>query len=151
MKSFVLLKFRRLYSVSLLLLSFMTIFLASKYVTVPSFFATTTRPVSFAASSSIPVATSGASGIRHGVACLCMLLPIRARLASSFSINGIIEVATENAWLVAISIKSTSARSMSPASPAFRTSTNSSTMLPSLSHLFAACAILYCSSSNAFR
>ena len=58
----------------------------------------TSLPVSRDASSSIPVATSGASGITQGIACFCMLVPMSARFASLCSRNGIIEVAIEKAW-----------------------------------------------------
>src|SRR3989338_5455872 len=47
------------------------------------------RPVLRAACASIPVATSGISGRRTGVACFCMFEPISARFASSWSTKGI--------------------------------------------------------------
>ena len=52
-------------------------------------------PESNATSLSIPVPTKGASGFNNGTACLIMLDPINALLASSFSKNGIKEAATE--------------------------------------------------------
>ena len=45
--------------------------------------------------SRLPVATKAASGQIHGTACFCIFEPINARLASSCSKNGIIEVAME--------------------------------------------------------
>ena len=54
-----------------------------------------TAPESTAARFSMPVLQSGASGRRVGTAWRCMFAPIRARLASSFSRNGIMAVATE--------------------------------------------------------
>ncbi len=62
----------------------------------PGFFATTHTPESTAALGSIPVPTAGASVVRRGTAWRCMLEPIRARFASSFSRKGISAVATEN-------------------------------------------------------
>src|SRR3546814_1754139 len=43
----------------------------------------------------MPVPTNGASARTKGTACRCMFEPISARLASSFSRNGISEAATE--------------------------------------------------------
>ena len=57
-------------------------------VITPLAFATTTAPESRAAIYSIPVPTRGASVRSSGTACLCILHPIRARLASSCSRNG---------------------------------------------------------------
>ena len=67
--------------------------------TLPARLATTTWPESRAARSSMPVPTIGASGSRSGTAWRCMLEPIRARLASSCSRNGISAVATETTCL----------------------------------------------------
>ncbi|SKW10219.1 Uncharacterised protein [Mycobacteroides abscessus subsp. massiliense] len=64
----------------------------------PAFSATTTSPASMAARSSIPVPTSGASLRTSGTAWRCMLAPMRARLASSCSRNGIMAVATDTIW-----------------------------------------------------
>ena len=52
-------------------------------------------PESLATFSSIPVPTYGASVFTSGTACLCMLEPISALLASSCSKNGIKAVVTE--------------------------------------------------------
>ena len=57
--------------------------------------AITTSRESIAARRSMPVPTSGASVIMSGTAWRCMLAPIRARLASLCSRNGISAVATE--------------------------------------------------------
>ena len=64
-------------------------------VTLPSLRAKTTCPESCAACRSMPVPTMGTSGRSNGTAWRCMLEPIRARLASSCSRNGISDVATE--------------------------------------------------------
>ena len=52
-------------------------------------------PESRAARASTPVPTSGASDLSSGTAWRCMFDPIRARLASSCSRNGISAVETE--------------------------------------------------------
>src|SRR5579875_2696968 len=52
-------------------------------------------PDSAITKASSPVPTRGRSGRSNGTACRCMFEPIRARLASSCSKNGIREVATE--------------------------------------------------------
>jgi hypothetical protein len=56
---------------------------------------TATAPESRAVISSIPVPTSGAAVRNSGTAWRCMFDPINARLASSFSRNGISDAATE--------------------------------------------------------
>ena len=63
--------------------------------TIPSLFATIVTPESKATSDSIPVPTSGDSGFSKGTACLIMLEPIKALLASSFSKKGIRAAATD--------------------------------------------------------
>ena len=68
---------------------------AVTFSTIPSLFAVTVISESRAALYSIPVPTIGASGIKSGTACLCMLDPIRERLTSSCSKNGIIAAATD--------------------------------------------------------
>ena len=72
-----------------------TIALASTVLTVPARSASLTSPVSTAARYSSPVPMVGASGISSGTAWRIMFEPIRARLASSCSRNGISAVATE--------------------------------------------------------
>ena len=56
----------------------------------------------------MPVPTSGGSVLRSGTAWRCMFEPIRARLASSCSRNGISAVATDQIWFGDTSISSTS-------------------------------------------
>ena len=77
----------------------MTISSAETYVTVPESLAKTTMPESTAALYSMPVPTSGASVRSKGTAWRCMLEPINARLASSFSRKGMSAVAMETACL----------------------------------------------------
>ena len=55
----------------------------------------------------MPVPTSGASERTSGTAWRCMFEPISARLASSFSRNGISAAATETSCLGETSMKST--------------------------------------------
>ena len=73
-------------------------------MTSPSFSASITSPVSSAARRSIPVPISGGSGFSSGTAWRCMFEPIRARLASSCSRNGIRAVATDQIWVGETSI-----------------------------------------------
>ncbi len=47
----------------------------------------------------MPVPTKGDSGFNNGTACLIMLDPIKALLASSFSKKGINEAATDTSCL----------------------------------------------------
>ena len=68
-------------------------------VTTPARRAITTWPESCAARASMPVPTIGLSGSRSGTAWRCMFEPIRARLASSCSRNGISAVATDTTCL----------------------------------------------------
>ena len=67
-------------------------------------------PESTAALYSMPVPTMGASVCSSGTAWRCMLEPIRARLASSFSRKGIMAVATDTIIWGDTSIKSTCSR-----------------------------------------
>ena len=64
-------------------------------------------PESRATVSSMPVPTNGASALTSGTAWRCMFEPISARLASSFSRNGISEAATETSCLGLTSISVT--------------------------------------------
>ena len=123
-------------------------------MTVPGFLAETTSPVSLAARNSMPVATSGASGLTSGTACLCMLEPISARLASSCSRNGMSAVATLTVWRGETSMYSTSlASTMETSSPSFgaRQSTRSFLNRPDLVSGALAWAMMYWSSSSAVR
>ena len=80
----------------------------STQVTVPASRASSTSPVSSAARRSMPVPTIGASVFRSGTAWRCMFEPMRARLASSCSRNGIIAVATDQICSGETSTRSTS-------------------------------------------
>ena len=62
---------------------------------MPFLLATIVTPESRATSDSIPVPTKGDSGFNNGTACLIILEPINALLASSFSKKGIKAAATE--------------------------------------------------------
>ena len=130
-----------------------TMCVASISTTVPALFATTTSPESTAARYSTPVPTSGACGIISGTACRCMFAPIRARLASLCSRNGIIAVATETICAGETSMNSTSFACAITASPSDeRQSTVSCSNLPVFgSTPSEACAIVNCASSAASR
>ena len=71
----------------------------STWSTIPSRRQMTTAPESRAVTRSMPVPTSGASPWIKGTAWRCMLEPIKARLASSFSRNGIKLAATDTSCL----------------------------------------------------
>jgi hypothetical protein len=71
---------------------------------------TTTAPESRATMYSMPVPTIGASARSSGTAWRCMFEPIRARLASSFSRNGISEAATDTSCFGETSMYSISSR-----------------------------------------
>ena len=66
-----------------------------------------------------------------------MFEPIRARLASSFSRNGISAAATETTCLGETSIRSTWSLGSSVGSPLMRPGTRSSTISPSFSAMLA--------------
>ena len=68
---------------------------ADTFSTTPSLLAVIVIPESLAARYSIPVPTSGDSGINKGTACLCMFDPIKERFTSSCSKKGIIAAATD--------------------------------------------------------
>ena len=110
----------------------------------------TTSPVSTAARRSMPVPTSGASVIISGTAWRCMFAPIRARLASLCSRNGISAVATETICSGETSMNSTSAGSARIGSPPLRHSTWP-TSLPLGSISAFAWAMILCSSCVASR
>ena len=71
---------------------------------IPPRAAVIAAPESRATTSSIPVPTYGASAFNKGTAWRCIFEPINARLASSFSKNGIREAATETNCLGETSI-----------------------------------------------
>ena len=75
-------------------------------VTVPPRRAMMTAPESRATFSSSPVPTSGACGKSSGTDWRCMFEPIRARLASSCSRNGISAAAMETSCSGATSMNS---------------------------------------------
>ncbi len=77
-------------------------------------------PESLATTPSMPVPTRGASFISSGTAWRCMFDPISARLASSFSKNGISEAETLTSWFGEMSMSSISSRLTIMNSPATR-------------------------------
>ena len=81
---------------------------ASTDSTMPSRRATRVTPESRATMPSMPVPISGERVRISGTAWRCMFEPISARLASSFSRNGISEAATETSWFGDTSIRVTS-------------------------------------------
>ena len=108
-------------------------------------------PLSRATAASMPVPTSGASAWISGTAWRCMLEPISARLASSFSRNGISAAATETNCFGDTSIAVTSSGRTRRKSPWRRTETRSSVNRPSLSIGASAWATTSFSSSIAER
>ena len=86
----------------------MTMRVASTWSTMPERRAMMATPESRATVSSMPVPTSGASARISGTAWRCMFEPISARLASSFSRNGISAAATETSCFGETSMKSMS-------------------------------------------
>ena len=66
----------------------------------------TAAPESRATLPSMPVPTNGASARTNGTACRCMFEPMSARLASSFSKNGMSAAATETSCFGDTSMKS---------------------------------------------
>ena len=112
---------------------FTIIFLESAYSTTPSALQTIVDPESRAAIYSTPVPTIGASVLSSGTAWRCMFEPINARLASSWSKNGIQLVVTETIWLGETSTKLTLSASTITFSPFKRAITCPSVILLSLS------------------
>src|SRR3546814_4838448 len=90
-------------------------------------------PDSPATMPSVPVPTSGASDGSSGTAWRCMLEPISARLASSFSRKGISAAATDTSCLGETSMKSMESFIAMMYSPPLRQEIRSSTNLPFLS------------------
>src|SRR5439155_1507681 len=86
---------------------FTTMRVESTCSTTPSRRATTVTPESRATTRSMPVPTSGASVLSSGTAWRCMLEPMSARLASSFSRKGMREAATDTSWFGDTSMNST--------------------------------------------
>ncbi len=100
---------------------------ASTWSTTPERLAAMATPESRATVSSMPVPTSGASVWSSGTAWRCMLEPMRARLASSFSRNGISAAATETSCFGETSMKSMSSGRAIRYSPPRRQETRSAT------------------------
>jgi len=122
---------------------------ASTRSTIPARVLTTTAPESRAAMASMPVPTMGGSATSSGTAWRCMLEPIRARLASSCSRNGIRAAATLTNCLGETSMKLTSSRAERMKLPPLRASTWSSTIWPFSSSRMEDWAMTYFSSSQA--
>jgi hypothetical protein len=99
-------------------------------------------PLSRATASSMPVPTSGASAVISGTAWRCMLEPMRARLASSFSRNGMSEAATDTSCFGDTSMRSTFSGGSSSTSPACRHTISSSVKVPFGASLALACAMM---------
>jgi len=99
----------------------------------------------------MPVPTSGASGRSSGTAWRCMLDPIRARLASSFSRNGTSAAATETSCLGETSMNCTWSGVVMMKLPPLRHDTSSSVRRWRLSTVALAWAIMYFASSIADR
>ena len=107
-----------------------TIRVASTWSMIPPRAAWMAAPESIATLPSMPVPTSGASACSSGTAWRCMFEPISARLASSFSRNGISEAATETNCFGDTSIRSTLSRGAIVYSPDWRVLTSSFSNLP---------------------
>ena len=144
-------KFSRFSSESSLILYLTIILSADTYSTTPSASAAIIDLESLATISSKPVPTNGDCGLSRGTACLCILLPISALLASSCSRNGINAAAALTIWLVAMSMYSTSSCPSVGKSPLNLALTFSFRKLPLLSTGSFACAILKRSSISAER
>ena len=97
--------------------------------TTPARLQMTTAPESRAVTRSMPVPTYGDSARSSGTAWRCMFDPISARLASSFSRNGIRLAATETSCLGLTSMYSISPTCFSTKLPAWRALTSSAVML----------------------
>jgi hypothetical protein len=123
---------------------------ASTDSTTPSCLATVVTPESRATMRSMPVPTSGASVTSSGTACRCMFEPMSARLASSFSRNGMSDAATETSWfgLTSISVDALGGLDRTK-SPALRALTRSVTKRPFSSTCAFAWAMRWPSSSSA--
>ena len=107
-----------------------TMRMASTWSTMPVRRAAIATPESRATTSSMPVPTSGASAWISGTAWRCMFEPISARLASSFSRNGISAAATDTICLGDTSTKSIVSGRPRMYSPPLRHCTRSDTNLP---------------------
>ncbi len=128
-----------------------TIRVESTKSTVPVRRATATAPESRAVMYSMPVPTYGAWARSSGTAWRCMFEPISARLASSFSRNGISEAATDTSCFGETSMNCTWSRGARMKLPAWRALTRSAFSLPDSSSSTLAWAMMYWSSSHADR
>ena len=128
-----------------------TILEASTDSTTPRLFAIFTTPESLAATASTPVPTLGAFVVSSGTACLCMLDPINALFASSFSRNGMREADTLTICFGETSIYMTSSIVTSLKSPPTLTDTVSPKRFPFSSIGEVACAMTCFSPSIAER
>ncbi len=130
---------------------FTTILEASTLSTTPALFAITSAPESLAATYSIPVPTIGASEVSKGTACLCILDPISALFASSFSRKGTMAADTPTICFGDTSIHCTSLGVTILKSPPTLAETVSPTRCPFLSTGEVASAITNFSPSIADR
>ncbi len=129
----------------------MTMRVASIWSTTPARRAPMAAPESRATTASMPVPTKGASARTSGTACRCMLEPISARFASSFSRNGMSAAATDTSCFGDTSIRSTLSTGTTMTSPAWRQTMRSSVSLPLASISALAWATLCFASSMADR
>ena len=125
--------------------------IASTWSTMPVRRAAIAAPESRATVPSMPVPTNGASALTSGTAWRCMFEPISARLASSFSRNGISDAATDTSCLGLTSISVIWFFGAIRNSPASRDEIRSSVKLPSFSVPALAWAIVCLASSIADR
>ena len=120
-------------------------------MTSPGSSASTTCPESRATRASIPVPTTGACGLSSGTAWRCMFDPIRARLASSCSRNGISAVDTETICIGDTSMYWTLAGFSRANDSPIRISACSPMICIFESNSVFACPMMYVSSSSADR
>src|SRR5215213_4124675 len=128
-----------------------TMRVASTWSTTPARRAAIAAPLSRATTASMPVPTNGASDCTSGTAWRCMFEPMRARLASSFSRNGMSAAATETSCFGDTSMRSTRSGATTITSPARRQTTRSSVRRLLSSMTAFAWATLYFASSMAER
>ena len=126
-----------------------TMRVASTWTTLPDRRATIVTPESRATCASMPVPTNGASLRTNGTAWRCILEPIKARFASSFSRKGINAAATDTICLGETSIKSISSERAWIYSPPARQLIKFSIKLFLSSSCEFACATVYRPSSIA--
>ncbi len=105
--------------------------MASTWSITPPRLAVIAAPESRATRPSMPVPMKGASAFSSGTAWRCMFEPISARLASSFSRNGISAAATDTSCFGETSISVMFSRGDSMKSPPLRVETSSFWKVPS--------------------